>query len=41
MQLACQGNLQGQLIISSISQTLKFNVTPETAQVRPKNSPSH
>ncbi len=41
MQLAPQGNLEGQLIISNISQTFKFNATPETAQVRPENSSSH
>ncbi len=41
MQLAAKGNLQGQLIISNISQIFQFNATHETAQVRPENSPSH
>ncbi|WP_414754504.1 hypothetical protein [Anabaena sp. CCY 9910] len=41
MQLTDKGNLQGQLIISDISQTLEFNATPEAAQVRPENSRSH
>jgi hypothetical protein len=41
MRSAPQGNLQGELIISTISQTLKFNATPEAAQVKPENSSSH
>jgi hypothetical protein len=41
MQLVDQGHLQGQLIISSISQTLEFNATPEAAQAPSKNLNSH